>query len=257
MSRDPSQAAFESFLRSRLERGQELTPEFVRAARLKFRQFQQLRAQRQQQQQPPAPTASQQSQPSQQQQHQVHSPNTELAENASGIRLTVDLPGVLAGDLQVSVDKGVLTITGARKFMSVDGAVCVKRQKFSRRYAIDTNVVDIGALTAHLSQGVLTIRAPKKAQPQHVQVEVTQDDVEASTELIHISQSAGDQPAAISPLAMATTVAAPAESSVPAPAPPLTTDQMPSTRSLPNEIRSDNSTSSGEERREEQAMAQV
>lgn len=87
--------------------------------------------------------------------------NAELCENRRGIRLTVDLPGVLPGDLNVSHEHGVLTVTASRKHLSLDG-VCVKKQKVSRRFAVNTDVVDTDHLTAALAHGVLTVQAPKK-----------------------------------------------------------------------------------------------
>jgi HSP20 family molecular chaperone IbpA len=79
------------------------------------------------------------------------------------MRLAVDLPGVQLKDLDVIINHGVLTIEGFRRTMSVDGSVCVK-QKISRRYAIDADVVDLNNAAANLKFGVLTIKASKKAQ---------------------------------------------------------------------------------------------
>jgi hypothetical protein len=59
--------------------------------------------------------------------------------------------------------------------MSVDGSVCVK-QKISRRYAIDADVVDLNNAAANLKFGVLTIKASKKPKPNQVRVNVTEDD---------------------------------------------------------------------------------
>jgi HSP20 family molecular chaperone IbpA len=70
------------------------------------------------------------------------------------------LPGVQLKDLDVIINHGVLTIEGFRRTMSVDGSVCVK-QKISRRYAIDADVVDLNNAVANLKFGVLTIKASK------------------------------------------------------------------------------------------------
>jgi hypothetical protein len=60
--------------------------------------------------------------------------------------------------------------------MSVDDSVCVKKQKISRRYAIDADVVDLNNAVANLKFGVLTIKASKKPKPNQVRVNVTEDD---------------------------------------------------------------------------------
>lgn len=129
-------------------------------------QRQQARAQQMRQQQPNALA------PSDQQQYRAPA---ELCENKQAIRLSVDLPGVYARDLDVSVHQGVLTIVGSRTTMSVDNTHAIKKQKFSRRYALDTDVVDVSRIEANLSQGVLTIRAPKKTDSHHVRVVVTEN----------------------------------------------------------------------------------
>jgi HSP20 family molecular chaperone IbpA len=104
------------------------------------------------------------------------SPPAELSESHEWMRLAVDLPGVQLKDLDVNINHGVLTIEGSRRTMSVDGSVCVKKQKISRRYAIDGDVVDLNNATANLKFGVLTIKAPKKSKPNRVRVDVTEDD---------------------------------------------------------------------------------
>jgi HSP20 family molecular chaperone IbpA len=130
---------------------------------------QQLRRQQQQQQEHGA-----------QSREKVPNPPAELSENYEWMRLTVDLPGVQLKDLDVNINHGVLTIEGVRRTMTVDGSVCVKKQKVARRYAIDTDVVDMQKVTANLKLGVLTIKAPKKSKPNRVRVAVTEDDEGAS-----------------------------------------------------------------------------
>ena len=56
------------------------------------------------------------------------------------------------------------------------GSVCVKKQKISRRYAIDTDVVDVHSATANLKFGVLTIKASKMSKPNRFLLDVTAND---------------------------------------------------------------------------------
>lgn len=111
----------------------------------------------------------------QQLREQSRQPVAELAENSQCIRLSVDLPGVLASDLEVLVEEGVLSIKASRKIMSIDGTSCLKKQKISRRYAINTDVVDIQELEAHLAHGVLTVNAPKKGKTHRISVDAESD----------------------------------------------------------------------------------
>jgi HSP20 family molecular chaperone IbpA len=103
-------------------------------------------------------------------------PPAELSESYEWMRLTVDLPGVQLKDLDVNISHGVITIEGIRRTMTVDGSVCVKKQKISRRYAIDTDVVDMQKVAANLKFGVLTLKAPKKSKLNQFRVPVTADD---------------------------------------------------------------------------------
>lgn len=81
--------------------------------------------------------------------------------NKSWLRLTMDLPGVLAKDLDVSIERGILSVQGCRRTMSLDGTVCLKKYKFHRRFAIETQVVSVSESQAGLVNGVFTFKAPK------------------------------------------------------------------------------------------------
>jgi HSP20 family molecular chaperone IbpA len=118
----------------------------------------------------------QQQQPGVRGRENAPNPPAELSESYEWMRLTVDLPGVHLRDLDVNINHGVITIEGSRRTMSVDGSVCVKKQKVSRRYAIDTDVVDMQKVAANLKFGVLTIKAPKKSKRNRGRVDVTEDD---------------------------------------------------------------------------------
>jgi HSP20 family molecular chaperone IbpA len=161
----------------------------------------------------PQTVREQQLRQQQQQEHGVQSrekvpnPPAELSENYEWMRLTVDLPGIQLKDLDVSINHGILTIEGVRRTMTVDGSVCVKKQKVSRRYAIDTDVVDMQKVAANLKFGVLTIKAPKKSKPNRVQVDVTEDDEGVS---LYPNVTVSTQPnMSVAPVATTPNVAAP------------------------------------------------
>jgi HSP20 family molecular chaperone IbpA len=91
-------------------------------------------------------------------------PMSELTENENLLRLTIDVPGVNIQDIQVQVEKSshVLSVSANRLCMSIDGTSCVRTQMICRRYSINYIVVDQSQIQAMLSNGVLTITAPKK-----------------------------------------------------------------------------------------------
>ena len=98
-----------------------------------------------------------------------------MHEDDDSIRLSMELPGVRAKDLEVSVQRGVLSIRGCRCVKGLDNDRVVKKQKLSRRFAVDTDVVDVTRASANLADGVLVICAPKKGKPVTIKIPVTDD----------------------------------------------------------------------------------
>jgi HSP20 family molecular chaperone IbpA len=102
----------------------------------------------------------------------------ELSENADWIRLMIDLPGVCARDVEVTVSRGILCVKGCRRMYCMDRSVCPKKIPFQKHFAIDTDVINIQEITSNLTHGVLTIRAPKKAPSQTIFIPVTEIEYE-------------------------------------------------------------------------------
>lgn len=100
--------------------------------------------------------------------HQCQYEPTEAAlavqEDESSISLSMALPGVRPQDLDVSVGHGVLSINGCRIVRGMDGRIR-KRQRLSRRFAVDTDAVDVTKATVTVLDGVLIVYAPKKGMP--------------------------------------------------------------------------------------------
>jgi HSP20 family molecular chaperone IbpA len=138
------------------------------------------------------------------------SSSAELSETHEWMRLTLDLPGVQLKDLDVNINHGVLTIDGSRRTMSVDGSVCVKKQNISRRYAIDTDVVDVHSATANIKFGVLTIKAPKKSKPNRFLLDVTEND-EGLTSTPNVTVKLQPSNVSLVPVATAPHIASPME----------------------------------------------
>ena len=110
----------------------------------------------------------------------------DIAENDKYIRLRMHVVGVKASDIRVSIQRGILVVQGIRTLLCVsydddtilseqhpvtegpteDGATTgvLKSHRFSRRYSVDTDAVDIFKFRGKLSaSGVLTIVAPKRS----------------------------------------------------------------------------------------------
>jgi HSP20 family molecular chaperone IbpA len=99
--------------------------------------------------------------------HQCQYDPTESAlavqEDETSISLSMDLPGVRPQDLDVSVGHGVLSINGCRIVRGMDGRIR-KRQRLARRFAVDTDAVDVTQATVTVLDGVLIVYAPKKSK---------------------------------------------------------------------------------------------
>ena len=90
--------------------------------------------------------------------------------------VTADLPGVEGKDIEITADKGVLTIKGERrseKKSSKDGYESVERATgtFLRRFTLPESV-DAEAIKATHVNGVLELSIPKRptAQPRRIDV---------------------------------------------------------------------------------------
>ena len=113
----------------------------------------------------------------------------ELDEDDIGIRLSMDLPGVRATEISVEVQRGVLSIRGYRSIRGANKQV-IKKQRIARRFAVDTDVVDVSRASANLANGELVICAPKKSTPKTFKIPVTDDpDFDAEEELKQASEA--------------------------------------------------------------------
>jgi HSP20 family protein len=90
------------------------------------------------------------------------SPGYEIHEADGNYQIAVDVPGVKKDDITVNVEEDgrVLRVTGGRKVVR-EGKT--SETKFEKRFTIGNNV-DIEKISANLSDGVLTLTAPKKEE---------------------------------------------------------------------------------------------
>jgi HSP20 family protein len=95
-------------------------------------------------------------------------PRVDIREDEQRFVILADIPGVDPAQIEVSMEKGILTIKGEReagsaesngKFTRVERA----RGAFHRRFALPDSA-DADGITANGKFGVLEIEIPKKAQ---------------------------------------------------------------------------------------------
>jgi HSP20 family protein len=92
------------------------------------------------------------------------------------IVLRFDLPGVDSGSIEVTVDKGVLTVSAKRTETPADGETLLTRERvmgtFTRRVWL-SDTVDANKIDAAYADGVLAVRLPllEKARPRKVAIQ--------------------------------------------------------------------------------------
>jgi HSP20 family protein len=103
-------------------------------------------------------------------------PAVDVHEEANQFVVRADLPGVKPADIEITAEKGVLTLRGARAFeqKNDDGHYSrVERVsgKFVRSFTLPDNV-QTDAIKAQFKDGVLELTIPKvaKAEPRRIEV---------------------------------------------------------------------------------------
>jgi len=103
-------------------------------------------------------------------------PSVDVREEENRFVVQVDLPGVESKDIDITAEKGVLTIKGERKSErknSENGYERVERVAgtFLRRFTLPENA-QTDAITAKQSNGVLEVSIPKQAKALPKRIEV-------------------------------------------------------------------------------------
>ena len=103
-------------------------------------------------------------------------PAVDIHEEAGRFIVRADLPGVKPTDINVTAEKGVLTLRGERSFEKRDADGHYSRVervsgKFVRNFTLPENVAS-EQITAQFKDGVLELSIPKvaKAEPRRIEV---------------------------------------------------------------------------------------
>jgi HSP20 family protein len=105
------------------------------------------------------------------------SPAVRVAENDLQYELLFEVPGVAREDLKISVEDGVLQISGTRTSVTLpEKATWLRNEisngKFSRTLQLPAEV-KVGEVSAELTDGILRVVLPKAevAQPREISVQ--------------------------------------------------------------------------------------
>jgi HSP20 family protein len=104
-------------------------------------------------------------------------PAVDIREDDNAYFLHADLPGVNPGDIDISMDNGMLTIRGEKKEEKEEEQAGYKRVErvrgsFYRRFSLPDNA-DPDNITARSEHGVLELVIPKKKAGKKTRVTVT------------------------------------------------------------------------------------
>jgi HSP20 family protein len=105
-------------------------------------------------------------------------PPVDIFEEADGIRITAEVPGVKPEDVKISLENNVLTIHGTKEQVAQERTERVHRYErtygaFERSFTLPATV-DASGIKASYAHGVLTVTLPKveKAKPRQIEVQV-------------------------------------------------------------------------------------
>ena len=94
-------------------------------------------------------------------------PQSELSETPDGFELFVEMPGVTRENLGVTIENGLLRITGKREGTPPGTPVLreLSQGDFAREFRLGSTI-DTGRISAVLEQGLLRLTLPKLPQSQ-------------------------------------------------------------------------------------------
>jgi len=105
-------------------------------------------------------------------------PPVNILEREAGVEITIEMPGVDAKDVEVTVEDGVLSIKGERHLEEAAEGEAYHRVEssfgaFERRFTVPTSV-NPGKIEARFKNGVMTLALPKReeSKPRTVKVKV-------------------------------------------------------------------------------------
>jgi len=103
-------------------------------------------------------------------------PPVAIFEDAEGIRIMAEVPGVKPEDVKISLEHNVLTIKGSKQQMAEERTERVRRDErsygtFERSFTLPATV-DPSNIKAIYEHGVLTVTLPKAERAKARQIEV-------------------------------------------------------------------------------------
>ena len=105
----------------------------------------------------------------------TYAPIADIFETETALTVSLEMPGVDKGAVDVNVEDGVLTVEGRLDFSRYDGMQPVYTEynvgNYRRSFSL-SNKIDQDKISAEIKDGVLTITLPKaeEAKPRRISV---------------------------------------------------------------------------------------
>lgn len=102
-------------------------------------------------------------------------PPVDIYEDATGITLQADLPGVSRDRLNIQVDRNTLTMDGQAAIDMPEGMESLYADMrgihYQRSFSL-SNELEVDQINAQMKDGVLTLHVPKRAELQPRKIEI-------------------------------------------------------------------------------------
>jgi HSP20 family molecular chaperone IbpA len=105
----------------------------------------------------------------------VFRPLTDIRDTGHGVELTLEMPGVGPGDVDIDIERRVLTVRGRGRVTAPEGYRQVyaeyREGDYERTFTL-SDEIDEGAIQADMANGVLTLTLPRAeaAKPRRIEV---------------------------------------------------------------------------------------
>ncbi len=104
-------------------------------------------------------------------------PAVDILEREHGFDLVIELPGMKREDVRISIEKGILSVSGERKHYGFPEGTKVllhetNTKPFERAFRLPDEI-DANSVSAEMKDGILRIQLPKseQARPREIKVQ--------------------------------------------------------------------------------------
>lgn len=124
-------------------------------------------------------------------------PPVDVHEDEQGLELTLDLPGVQPGGIQIEAENQTLTVQAERKYARTEGRTAHRVERaygtFTRTFSVPSKY-DLTKVEADFDHGTLTLRVPRSEAAQKRAISVRSGGQVAQPKTLDAGQTEQTQP---------------------------------------------------------------